>query len=247
MIKTRGLRLRPPLKWLGACALAVSLLAACAVSDVQPPPANSPSAAAPLAKAGAYWEYAVRDAYTGSPRGTYRYTVSRADADRIVVDVTRDGERVDTEIYAPDWKGLEHPLRNLQRLRYAPPYPSYVFPLHPGQSWRTVVSATDPVTGRSYRTHVHANVGGWRRIKVPAGEFDAIEVRRQVYAGNAEFFRLQEEIVEVEWFAPSVGHAVMAEGTSSHIDTSRSGGGQGRPLRVRGDWLIAELVRHSIP
>ena len=190
----------------------------------------------------------MRDAYTGSSRGTYRYTVSRADADRIVVDVTRDGEHVDTELHAPDWKGLEHPLRNLQRFRYAPPYPAYIFPLYPGQRWRSVVRSTDPVTGSTYRTHVHASVGGWRRIRVPAGEFDAIEVRRQIYAGNAEFFRLQEEIIETDWYAPAIGHPVASEGTSSHIDTSRSGGGRGDPpLRVRGDWLIAELVRHSTP
>lgn len=227
---------------------ALGLLAACATTDVSVPGTGGPSAAAPAVRAGTYWEYAVRDGYTGTPRGTYRYTVSRVDADRIIVDVTRDGERVDTEIYASDWKGLEHPLRNLRRFRYAPPYPAYLFPLQPGQRWRSVVSSTDPVTGKSYRTHVHASVGGWRRIKVPAGEFDAIQVRRYVYAGNAEFFRFQEEIIETDWYAPAVGHAVASEGTSSHLDTSRSGGGRGDPpLRVRGDWLIAELVRHSIP
>ena len=230
----------------GAGFLACNLIAACATPDMQSP-ANGPSAAAPVARTGAYWEYAVRDGYTGLPRGTYRYTVSRVDADRIVVDVTRDGERIDTELYAADWKGLEHPLRNLQRLRYSPPYPGYVFPLQPGQSWKSIVTSTDPATGRRFRTHVHAYVGGWRRIRVPAGEFDAIEVRREVYAGNGESFRLQEEISEVEWFAPAVGHAVAVEGLSSHVDTSRSGGGRNRYLRVRGDWLIAELVRHSGP
>jgi hypothetical protein len=226
---------------------ALSLLAACA-SEVLVPGTGAPSAAAPVVRAGAYWEYAVRDGYTGAPRGTYRYTVSRADADRVVVDVTRDGERIDTQIYAPDWKGLEHPLRNLQRFRYAPPYPAYMFPLRPGQRWRSVVTSTDPVTGSRYNTHVHASVSGWRRIRVPAGEFDAIEVRRQVYAGNAEFFRLQEEIVERDWYAPAIGQSVASEGTSSHIDTSRGGGGRGDPpLQVRGDWLIAELVRYSVP
>jgi hypothetical protein len=198
-------------------------------------------------KQGAFWEYSVRDAYTGLPRGIYRYTVSRADPDRVVVDVTRDGARVDTHVYAPGWQGLEHPLRNLQRFRYSPAYPAYAFPLYTGQSWRSVVSSTDPATGRSYRTHVHASVGGWRRIKVPAGEFDAIEVRRQVFAGNAEFFNSQEEITETDWYAPAIGQVIVSEGTSTHVDTSRSGGGRGRPLRVRGDWLIAELVRHSTP
>ena len=223
-----------------------ALLSGCAsTSDMGAPPPASGQVAAPTVKEGEYWEYAVRDAYTGAARGLYRYTVSRADAQGVVVDVSRNGERIDTHLYTPQWGGLEHPLRNLQRLRFSPPYPAYAFPLYPGRSWRSVVTATDPATRKSYQTHVHATVRGWHRIKVPAGEFDALEVRRYVYAGNAEFFKLQEEIVETDWYAPSLGFVVASEGTSSHIDTSRSGGGRGRVLRVRGDWLVAELVAHS--
>jgi hypothetical protein len=230
-----------------ASLVALASLAGC-ITTLQPapPPPGVTVAEAPKLKPADYWEYMVRDAYTGSVRGLYRYTVSRADPDRVVVDVTRDGERVDTYIYTPDLKGLEHPLRNTQRLRYDPPYPAYAFPLYPGQRWRSVVTSTDPVTGKSYRTHVHAEVGEWRRIKVPAGEFQALPVRRSVYAGNTESFRLQEEIVETDWFAPSVEFPVASEGHSSHIDTSRGGGGRlDPPLRVRGDWLAAELVRYS--
>ena len=107
-----------------AIVLVFGLVFGCAAPDSAPPPAAAgPSAPAPVAKVGTWWEYAVRDAYTGFSRGTWRYTVSRADADRIVVDVTRDGERVDSEIYAPDWTGLEHRLRNIQRFRFSPPYP----------------------------------------------------------------------------------------------------------------------------
>jgi hypothetical protein len=229
----------------GAGVIVWSLLAACASSPNVPPPPGTVTVSAPLLKAGQYWEYAVRDAYTGAARGVYRYTVARADSDRTLVDVTRDGERIDAHVYAPGWNGIEQPLTNLQRFHYDPPFPAYEFPLYPGKSWRRVVRASDPVTGRTYQVHVHANVGGWHRVRVPAGEFDALEVRRYVYAGNAEFFRLQEEIVQRDWYAPSVGYVAVSEGNSSHIDTSRSGGGRGRPLRVRGDWLIAELVRYS--
>ena len=154
--------------------LACLLLAACAYPPPQPPPPGVASVPAPVLKEGDFWEYAVRDAYTGVSRGLYRYTVAREDAQSITVEVTRDGERIDTHFYAAGWRGLEHPLRNLQRLRYQPPYPAYLFPLYPGQHWRVVVESTDPATGSTYNTHVHATVGGWRRIKVPAGEFVAV-------------------------------------------------------------------------
>jgi hypothetical protein len=187
----------------------------------------------------------VRDAYTGLPRGLYRHAIARADADRFVVDVTHDGRRVDAHVYATGWNGVELPLTNLQRFRFDPPFPAFEFPLYPGKHWRRIVRATDPASGRSYSVHVHATVGGWRHIRVPAGEFDALAVRRQVFAGNAEFFRAQEEIFQNEWYAPDVGRVVASDAGSSHIDTSRSGGGRGRPLRVRGDWLIAELAAFS--
>lgn len=231
--------------------LASAMLAACAAPGevpYTPPPAGLATVPAPAVRPGAYWDYAVRDRYTGAQRGIYRYSVSRVDPDRVVVDVTRDGERIDTYVYAPGWRGLEHPLRNLQRLRYAPALPSYLFPLYPGQTWRGVVNSNDPATGRNFQTHVHASVGGWRRIRVPAGEYDAIEVRRQIFAGNQDSFNSQEEIFETDWYAPAIGQVVVSEGNSSHIDTSRSAGGRGySPLVVRGEWLIAELVGHSAP
>jgi hypothetical protein len=225
--------------------IASGLIAACVTAPELSPPPGKSTVPAPQLKAGQYWEYAVRDGYTGLPRGNYRYTVARVDTSRIVVDVIQDGVRVDAYVYAPGWNPIDQPLTNLQRFLYDPPFPAFEFPLYPGKTWRRIVRATDPATGKSYSVHVHARARGWRRIRVPAGEFDALQVVRYVYAGNAEFFKLQEEITQTDWYAPSVGYVVISEGTSSHIDTSRSGGGRGRPLRVRGDWLISELVRYS--
>jgi hypothetical protein len=222
------------------------MLASCATAPEGAPPSGVSSVPAPTLKAGQYWEYAVRDGYTGLPRGLYRYTVARADEERFVVDVSHDGQRVDAHVYARGWNGVELPLTNLQRFRFDPPFAAFEFPLYPGKSWRRVVRATDPATGKSYQVHVHASVTGWRRMRVPAGEFDALEVRRQVFAGNAEFFKLQEEINQTDWYAPQIGYVVASEASSSHVDTSRSGGGRGRPLRVRGDWLIAELAERSV-
>jgi hypothetical protein len=230
---------------LGASALTCGVLAGCATSP-GPAPAGVRAVDAPQPMPGQYWEFAVRDAYTGFPRGSYRYTVAGVDARGVTLEVTHDGERIDTYVYAGGWNAIEQPLTNLQRFHYDPPYPAFDFPLYPGESWRRVVRAHDPATGRTYRVHVHASVGNWQRIRVPAGEFDALRVTRYVYAGNAEFFKLQEEIVQTDWYAPTVAYVVLTEGNSSHIDTSRSGGGRGRPLRVRGDWLIAELVRYSL-
>ena len=228
--------------------LALSL-AGCASGPAYVPKDAAATVAPAQVKVGDFWEYAVRDAYTGFDRGVYRYQVSHADADRLVVDVTRDGERIDSFVYTAGWNGLEHPLTNLQRFRYEPAFPAYAYPLHPGKRWYTVVKATDPVTRNTYNVHTRGRIVGWERIKVPAGEFDALRIERQVFAGNSDAWRTQETITETDWYVPVLGRAARTQGSSEHFDNSRGGGGNGGggeyPLRIRGDWLVAELVRYS--
>jgi hypothetical protein len=222
--------------------LAFALVACTSSAPPYTPAAGPVAAVAAQAKVGDFWEYFVRDAYSGAPRGVFRFEVVHVDPANTVVDVYRDGQRIDAFIYAEGWNPREMPLTNLQRFHYNPPFPAYEFPLEPGKNWYRVVSSTDPAARKTYRTHIQAKVAGWERVRVPAGDFDALKVVRYVYAGNAEFFNTQEEIVQTDWFAPAVNQVVRSEGNSRHVDTSRSGGGR-KPLLVRGDWLIAELTR----
>jgi (2Fe-2S) ferredoxin len=230
--------------------LAPFIVAVCAACTTAPPfvPSNAPATVAPAqVKVGDFWEYRVKDAYTGFDRGLFRYEVSHADASRVVVDVSRDGERIDSLIYAAGWNGLELPLTNLQRFRYEPALPAYAYPLEPGKTWYTVVNATDPVTRRTNKVHTRGKVVGWERIRVPAGEFDALRIERYVYAGNSDAVKTQEEILETDWYVPALRRAARTQASSQHFDNSRGGGDGGGeyPLRIRGDWLVAELVRSS--
>lgn len=225
----------------------VAILTGCAAPAAYAPKDVPPSVAVPQTKIGDYWEYAVRDGYTGIPQGVYRYEVSRVEGDRIIVNVTHEGRLVDTLVYAAGWNGRELPVTPLQRFRYDPALTSYPYPLEPGKSWQTALDATDVATGHRFRARVHGKVVGWERIKVPAGEFDALKIQREVFAGNMEGSRTQEEILETDWYAPSVRRAVRTSRSSQHFDSSRGGGDGGGeyPLRVRGDWLIGELVAYS--
>ena len=211
-------------------------------------PKDAPVSVAPAAvQVGDYWEYAVRDAYTGFDRGIHRVQVKSVSDDRWTVDVTRNGEPVDSFVYRTGWNGLEHPLPNIGRFRFDPAFPAYEYPLSPGKSWYRVITAIDPDNGARYRMHTHSRVAGWERIRVPAGEFDALRIERQIFAGNGTGFKSQETIRETDWYVPALGQVARSEASSEHFDDSRSGGdGDGEyPLRIRGDWLVAELVRHS--
>lgn len=230
------------------CGGVLVLLYACTTPP--PPPAGAVPASVALAQVnvGDFWEYTVRDGYTNLPRGVYRYEVKSADASGVVVDVTRDNQRVETLVYAPGWNPREAPLPGMSTLRFNPPLPEYAYPLEPGKSWSSFVESNDPATGRTYRTQVQARVVGWERIQVPAGAFDALRIQRYIFAGNMGGFQTQEEISQTDWYVPAVQRAVRFDSTSQHLDTSRSGGQgvDGLPLRVRTDWLISELTRYSV-
>ena len=225
----------------------VALLAACATEPAYVPAGAAGPVAPAQVKVGDYWEYAVRDGYTGTPRGLQRYEVSAVEANRVVVDVTHDGQRVDAVVYAAGWNGLELPLTNLRRFRYEPALPAYAYPLEPGRTWYTIVNATDPVTRETYRVHTQGKVVGWERIRVPAGEFDALRIQRYVFAGNSTAVKTQESIAETDWYVPALRRAARTHASSEHFDNSTGGGDEGGeyPSRVRGEWLIAELVRYS--
>ena len=58
--------------------LAALLLTACATQTSYSPAGAPASVAAAAVKVGDFWEYAVKDFYTGFDRGLWRYQVSHA-------------------------------------------------------------------------------------------------------------------------------------------------------------------------
>lgn len=224
-------------------AVGVLIVAACAAPLPQTPPrGQSAEVAAPTVRSGAAWNYIAHDGYTGLPRGTATYRVAAVQGDDVTVEVTHDS-RARTERYTRDWNWRERAMTNLQNFRYDPPYAALPFPLTAGKTWRSYVQSTDPATGKVNRVRIDGKVLGWDRIKVPAGEFDALKVRRYVYAGNAAFFKTEERIEEYDWYAPQPGIVVRHEARSEHMDTSMNCKGQCNV--VRGDWLVMELASHG--
>lgn len=223
--------------------LALLSVAGCATPPPLTPPAGlAASTAAPDIRGGDAWTYAFHDGYTRLPRGNVEYRVSAVQDDTVTVEVTHGGQQA-TEIYTRDWNWRARPMTNLQYFRYNPPYAALPFPLAAGKTWRAYTHATDPATGRVNRVRIDGSVLGWERVKVPAGEFDTIKIRRLVYAGNAEFFRTEENITEIEWYSPQLGQVVRRESHSHHLDSARGCADDGyHCMLINGDWNVLELV-----
>lgn len=223
-------------------ALLAFLLAGCAAPLLQTPPAGIPAeVSAPAARAGDTWIYTAYDGYTHLPRGQFDFRVDSVQDDTVKVERMHEGLS-GTEIYTRNWAWRERPLTNLQDLRYQPAIAALPFPLHAGKTWRNDVQATDPVTGRTYHVRIDGRVLGWERVKVPAGEFDALKVERRIYAGNFDYFKTEERIHEYDWYAPQLGAVVRHEASSEHTDTSKSCRFASCNI-ILGDWTVFELSR----
>lgn len=224
---------------------ALLLCAGCASSLPQTPPAGIPAqVAAPDIRTGDDWKYSLHDGYTKLPRGMLEYRVIAVQGETVTVQLRHEG-RDSTERYTRDWNWRERPMTNLQNFRYEPAYPALPFPLEAGKSWRAYVKATDPATGRVNRVRIDGAVLGWERVKVPAGEFDALKVRRLVYAGNPDHFLSEEYITEFDWYAPSVGGIVKHASRSGHYDRRIGCDDRACSQWVSNDWNAVELMSHS--
>lgn len=197
---------------------------------------------------GDTWAYRVTNAYNGEVRGSVQYRVEKVDADRVAVAVTTDQPSLGTprtDIVTANGLWVRHPLTNHDQpvvYEFAQPYPAYDFPLDTGKSWSTRVNATNSVNGKRARVRVDGDVLGTEQIVVPAGSFDTVKIRRRIYAGDFEGSRSETNIIETEWYAPSLGRAVKLDRNSSFMDQQRCSDEMSPCSPVRGDWFVFELV-----
>lgn len=232
------------------------LIAACAAPLSQSPPAGvAAEVSQPEIKVGDTWRYAVRDGFTSLPREPVEYRVTQVQGDTVTVEVqVRD--RVSTELYTRSGNWVRRPATNMQEFAYSPPYEALAFPLTPGKTWKARSIATDPADGRSFPVTIQGSVLGWERIRVPAGEFDALKVRRHVFL---DYWRSkvkgQSIIMEEEWYVPSLGKIAKRATTSRYLDgrfvhaddgivLTRDRGDDG-PRFIQDDWLIYELAAYG--
>lgn len=240
-------------------AVASLLLGACATPLPQTPPSGVSGTVSSVApKAGSTFRYAVSDGFTRLPRGTVEYRVTDVLSDSMTVDVKGyDGER--TETYTHGWNWLVRPATNMQAFVYKPAYEALPYPMAAGKTWRHTGTATDPATGRTFPVRIDGEVLGWEKVRVPAGEFDALKLRRVVYLDYYEQgVRGQSWIIETDWYAPSIGQVARRETTSRYWRlagvqpsyrfvrvSDPDSDGDILPRFEQDDWLVYQLASYS--
>jgi hypothetical protein len=86
-------------------------------------------------------------------------------------------------------------------------------------------------------------VQGLGQVSTPAGQFDAVKVRHDVYFQDATWWRTQTWQWFFEWYAPAVNNVVLRDGQAEYRDYTRMV--NKGPEIMKGDWLITQLVEYS--
>ncbi|MGH8619977.1 MAG: hypothetical protein ACREUW_19985 [Burkholderiales bacterium] len=228
---------------LAALLAVFALLAGCAGNPVGPGGVTSVNApAAP--KVGDQWAYEVSSGYSRTSKGVLRQRVVEASGNTVVIESS--GFQEGRATITPDLQWLTHMLGDDSVNAFSPAYPALVFPLAAGQSWNVKVDgrviqpqALGGSTGTN-RVTVQGKVLGWERVKVPAGEFDAIRIRRVTFGGNFDDRSFgQSEITEELWYAPSIGRVVRSTSSWQRL---MSWVQRGSEKYMLGDLTVMELL-----
>jgi hypothetical protein len=194
--------------------------------------------------------YRLVNGYNQQARGHLEHRVDKIDASGITVTVTPDSPHAGsgvTKLFTRDGNWLRHPVEShgvKVMYKFATAYPAYVYPLEPGQAWSVRVKATVPGETKVRSVRVDGKVLQTERIRVPAGEFDTVKIRRLVYPGDPNYDQMETQIIEFEWYAPALKRAVRIERRSEWIDPGRCGMITG--CDFHGDWDVLELVETRV-
>lgn len=209
-----------------------SILLICLAAFCQLAPAET--------RVGDVWTYAARNAYNDIQKAIYRTEVTGVSAAGIATRVTNETtQTVTNERFTRSWNPIFAEWAALRPLEFSPAYPEFPDRIESGVSWNVETMSRDPATSRQMKMEVWGKVLGAERVRVPAGEFDCIKIRRDTLLDDAEVWRGRTRVWEFEWYAPSLQRTVKYETRSEYHDNSV------RNSLRRGDWTIFELTSYK--
>ncbi len=218
---------------LSACLGSVSNIPAVDI----PLPKTIPVVRAPAI--GQQWVYEVRNVFNGELVDILTETVIEIGPR---VRIAREGKKLGKlpdEIQAPWGKIIQDP-------HWTPPQVfTKAVPLWPEQfspKWSGFYQTRYQALGNTendYYWGLSIDTKGWNRIKVKAGEFNALYFTNTAdYFQSDDWFRMASNRREQVWFAPEVGRWVVRESFGEYLWLGMAGWAQS----IKEDYLRWELI-----
>ena len=222
----------------------LGFLVACATID-QPGATDGPVAAAPTPVVGARWVYRGREGFRMPVVWEETHEITAVGTTGISVRVTLKGPGVDYErdelLSAPGVVRVGA-LMDIETRRFATPLLRYRYPLAPGATWNQWVDNFNERLNREGQINRYVRIGGWEKVRTPAGEFDALRMRVLMRLDDEEFWRGPTECNYLVYYAPDVGAMVRAEKNSHYWEKGDRRDGLGA---VQSQHATVELASYT--
>lgn len=191
----------------------------------------------PAPAVGDSWTYQYTDVWKGAKGNVNRIEVAAIDAAGVHVDIKRaaSGALLSTQLFDAGMNPVDR-----GSMHFAPAFARYAFPLAPGKEWSADATGDNPKVGKHWRYRVKGKVLDWEKIRVPAGEFDALKLVVDAYYNGEEVGSNggSGHLTETIWFVPAINNFVKMD----YQDTDW----QGRIFN-RDSWELVSYVRKTPP
>jgi len=178
---------------------------------------------APQYGGGDAWSYQELNGFNGIVRGTFTQTVAGVASGEIRVDSrSSDGKFTGTRTFTAPGLLADGMLNDRATGRLEPALQLLPFPLEEGSRWRQSVKRHDPVYRQRRDVTIYGKVEGWENVKVPAGEFRALKIVRELYLGDHDAFRGQTRLTEHEWYVPDLKHWVKLQNWEEYHEAGQN-------------------------
>lgn len=200
-----------------ALGLTAPMLSACATRPVHRIAAPAGFIPKPAPLSGERWRYAVVNRYSGETIDEITATVSRVYPQTTIELVDRNGKKLSSEIYASPWQILQEPIYN-ETLVFEQPLPLVPETLAVGVEETYETSFRLSGSDNPHPWLVSLSVNGWERLKVPAGEYDAVRIDRHITFESPDLFRRGSRRIDTLWYAPAVNRWVERQWTGFYFE-----------------------------
>jgi hypothetical protein len=125
----------------------------------------------PAPAIGDSWTYQYTDVWKGAKGNINRMEVAAIDEAGIHIDIKRAASGASQHpVVQPEMNPVER-----GGMHFAPSFARFAFPLAPGKEWSSDVTGNNQQAGKNWRYQIKGKVLDWEKVRVPAGEFDALK------------------------------------------------------------------------
>ena len=164
---------------------------------------------APQIMVGDNWTYQYTDVWKSEPGKLNKVEITAVNDGDIEADVKHaaTGAVVSHQHFSREMNPIER-----HNIQFAPAFGRFAFPLEAGKQWSSEANGENAAAGKSLHYKFEGKALAWEKIKVQAGQFDALKIEvTAYYQGRKVGSNGSGKLTETLWYAPAVKNFVKLE------------------------------------